>query len=365
MWYAGRLLDLALSVALIPMTACQSPEEAPACAVRASTALIVNGHAEEQYLGLSSDEQNAIVRLTVWDTARDVVGVCGGVFIGHDWLLTAAHCVNHSADLLWLEFGKDGFAERFTDDIVIHPERDLALLHLQATDHDAGRNESGLNWSLDHQLSIDDKVVIAGRGSGEEGDQREFAVVKVGQIDGDWIQLSDQSLAAACFGDSGSPLLFRAGSGAVIVAGILSRGATSCNGGDKYERVDTAVGWIGSYVLPRQTSPIECLQIGRGGRCFGSLSVWCDSALMELIGEPCQAGYHCGWSKEALGYRCVQEHHDPCSGISSTGTCLGSRALRCVEGELLELDCQECEMRCGVSSETGQAVCITAEEPPQ
>jgi hypothetical protein len=322
------------------------------CTVGAHRAAIVNGVQDTGFLGLSQAQRDAIVTLH-GDADQGVT--CTAVRVAEAWLLTAAHCVSPPPSSIRRSGGVEQMLDGAESTLVVHPERDLALIGLPAS----AASSAFLGWATGPVVDSGDLVEIAGMGRDEAGGlgQLRFAVAPIDKVEERELVLGGGLVRAPCFGDSGGPALVRDASGAVVAAGILARGSAACTGADVYERLDTVATWLGDHAGRSPPASSGCRALGREGRCFGETAAWCDGD--QERGERCGAGTTCGWRAEHAGYRCVARQLDPCAGIDDLGVCEGNVAVRCVSGALHELRCGDCEAECARSLATGAAVCET------
>jgi len=175
--------------------------------------------------------------------------LCTVVHVGDGFLLTAAHCVANELEpaQVEVEFGPVVFSgdecaaplQITPQSIARHPELDVALLRLEASDVSLlAEDRVELSGGA---TGASDGVWIAGFGIDEEGISgvRRFAESSVGEVSGTTITVESEHERGACLGDSGGPLFVNE-EGEWNLAGVLSRGSASCTGEDEYVRLDVA-----------------------------------------------------------------------------------------------------------------------------
>ncbi len=141
-----------------------------------------------------------------------------------------------------------------------------------------------------------------------------------------------------CFGDSGGPSLFLINN-RVTVVGTVSWGDESCLDEDHFARTDADSAWLMQYAEP-QTG---CGDVDEIGQCDGAIARWCDNG--SLIEVDCrEQGMTCGLNSESQQYRCVE---DPCLGLDHKGGCFpGDIAMWCDDGQLKQRKCIPCQQVC-------------------
>ncbi len=349
----SRAGTLSLLLALGP-GACNEPEE-NACQVERVSSAIVRGYARTEYLGLSESDASAIVALQFERTGggRDL---CSGVVVANGALLTAAHCFDDETltigigRALWHNAGAGAFS------VEVSPLHDVALVRLPGMSSIAS-----LAWSAEEFSTVRGGFVeLAGAGLTESGlaGAPEFAVAEVLSVDARYVDVRLTQAGGPCGGDSGGPLLVRAASGHVEVAGVLSKGNPDCHGPDRYERLDGLDSWLRERIDPSRAGSDACGNVTERGRCFGRRAVWCDAGRVRA--QDCRDGASCGWSDSNSAFRCVPLGSDPCGGTPDTGACINGAAVRCVEGELERLRCADCGGSCQISARSGSATCALA-----
>jgi hypothetical protein len=344
-----------LVVGLVLGPACASPGPGE-CVVSLTRSALVGGTSSAEYLLATAQELSGVLRFQVHGEAREPA-FCMGVVVGADTLLTAAHCFAE-AEAALLPAGAEDGGPMVPESIVPHDTLDLALVRLPAG---ATAHLTPLRTPREAMsLNVGDLTQLAGFRHDEHGLMQEltFAVETVVRVSPEAITVSGFGFSGACYGDSGGPLLVRSASGAIEVAGILSRGALSCRGEDSYTRLDVVIPWLNGQGVGTESSavPVSCGNLDIQGRCYGAVATYCDAG--KLVTAECtRTTRACGWDARANGYRCVRPEDDPCHGVSDLGACSQGVGLRCNLGTLLPADCTICGGECVWSPASGETTC--------
>jgi hypothetical protein len=356
-------LLLGFGAAAVTACGCDVPEQHPIDETRCGA--IVGGSTVPSFLGMTGAQARAVVAvLKGRDTPGDSPAVCSGVLVGPRHVLTAGHCLDSARSPMSVTFGADlTCADQPTlagMPLAAHPTLDLALLELAGPPLPEGAQPLPWNEAPITSAWIDRLVQLAGFGSsgfGETGwappDLRRFAVEPVREVDATRIVVDGQGRSGACDGDSGGPLLARDARGALVVLGVLSGGASSCQQLDSYVRLDVARDWIRSWVGAPPPAA-GCDAIDSVGRCYDGRSVRCEGGALRV--EECVAPSRCALAA-AGHYGCIAQEESPCGFVDQLGACQEGRALRCDAGHLTAADCGAAQSSCLRSPSSGHIEC--------
>ena len=342
------------AAAAVLCAGCQDPPVERACVPPASAGSvtvspIVGGSASAGAadIGLSPAQELAVGAV---ENAAGEVG-CSGTIVAAGWVLTARHCEGPEA--LWFRTGWAGRELRLRESRrFVHPSRDVMLIRLQpSAELDPSIQEPipiveapiGEDW-------IGREVTLAGLGVTETGarGERRFVKEPIVGVTADLLIVDGQGASGACVGDSGGPLLgTEPGQQRPRLLGVLSGGASSCVGLDRYERADSLASWMTAALAEAAADP--CGSLTWEGECRHGSPIWCAGSF--VAGETCAGKRVCGWSAEVRGYRCVEVDLDPCRGAGSGAHCEDDQLVRCDSGQLVVVDCRSCGARCGTDAE--------------
>jgi hypothetical protein len=320
---------------------------------------VYGGTPATPYLAIAAAQANAVIRLEFEVPGRREPGICSGVLVSPQVVVTAKHCASGLAapSLRVLVPGDGDRASHAVEFIELHPERDLAALKLEA--EAASRLAAA---ALPVVAVLDDnwigrRAVLAGYGlndTGEPEPSRLFAVQEIASVASGEVMTLDNGFSGGCSGDSGGPLLARDAAGNVVVLGILSSGSVTCRGFDRFARLDDQREWLVRIGAESQLTQ-DCGELSFEGRCFDGLAVWCEQD--RIRSAKCGEAEACGWSGALSAYRCV-EAFEACSGADTFGACTAGSAIHCSAGVAATEPCASCGKRCGFDSRSGRAACF-------
>ncbi len=318
----------------------------------------IDASPQEVYLGLAEPQTRAVVLVT--DGKKPDGAFCSGAFVAPDWVITAAHCLAIPSPVVFASPGGGRPSLVLPVAYTIrHPDSDVALLKVSSSSKAQSIEPVGIAGSELASLGMGDVVEMAGYGITRSQPARalHFLVESVVSSDATTITVSGFDASGACEGDSGGPLLARGRDGSPVVVGVLSAGSAGCRGKDEYARVDTLREWVERVVATSATGNRACGGITAEGRCLYGNALWC--AGNELVTTTCTSGQHCGWDRDAAGFRCVDSSTDPCGGVDSIGACRGDGTARCPNGVLQQSPCT-CGATCRAHGQTGTPYCASA-----
>lgn len=277
---------------------------------------------------------------------------CSGTVVAPNWVVTAKHCASELTPISSFSVGGgEGLRRVPTSLSVAHPERDVMLVRL----FDA--SPLGFEPLPTPVAEIDSdwvgrSVVLAGYGDDAQGQRGALAAVSASivSIDSGSIEVDGDGARGACEGDSGGPLLWADDSGRVFTMGVLRSGSTSCQGRDRYDRVDALAEWSLAAMAAADADP--CAGVSQAGSCEHHVPHYCKNGLP--IFEQCPPGLGCGWDAEVSGARCVAPESDACDGAIA-GRCDGNDLLTCNHGKVSRKACGVCA-RC-IRTTMGGARC--------
>jgi len=352
----------------IAACSCSGPSAAPPSCPGATSQRLVNGVAQETYLGVSQNQSNAIVQVV--DSAQPNGALCSGTFVAPEWVVTAQHCLQITAPAVVVQGDAHAsLAVLSVTSTVANPTEDVALLHVDVSSSNDAAPDGGLAGVIPISaegtnvgpLAVGDVVELAGYGVTETGSVRSlrFLAESIVGLDLASITVSGFGATGACAGDSGGPLLVRASDGTLAVVGVLSDGSGTCLDEDTYARLDGIHDWIESVIGSYASVDKECGTITEVGRCLYGVALSCSGT--EIVANVCAAGEICGWDTGQAAFRCVDPSSDPCAGVDSVGACQNGAAEWCNGGVLETESCGPCGT-CRVDGQTGSPECRSGSE---
>jgi hypothetical protein len=358
----------AMVVALITVggassISCSSGDVLEACVdsttpIASRTGAIVGGTTSSAYLALGAAQEHAIVRVQ-GEVGGSRKIICSGVLVFGEVVITAKHCVEDlPPEILSLGIGPPG-PPLMIRSVTQSPTVDLAVL---APDWETSITALSLELEpLSVATALDataegHRVMLAGFGEDDAGSTGGllFATEVIAKVEDDVLTTTGFGASGACAGDSGGPLLGRDASGEVTVLGILSSGSASCQGTDRFVRLDQEAAWLAAAGVGG-VGHGSCGQLSAAGRCYDGRPVWCEEG--EIRSESCPGAFRCGWDPVREAYRCVDPQKE-CAGADGFGDCADGRLTVCgSDGRIEVKDCLPCA-RCGFDPASGVASCF-------
>lgn len=306
-------------------------------------------------LGLDAEQLAAIV--AVYPTDRETI--CSGVVVAEGVVVTAGHCVDPEA----LDELRVGTWEPrdFSVDVLraqIHPSLDVAVVWVEPGSMPEALEPIPLLEDEIDEGWIGELAELAGYGSTEFGEigQLRFAAEPIVAVEADAVVVHGRGRSGACGGDSGGPLLARDDAGRVRVVGVLDSGHASCVQDDRYTRVDALADWWSFDWRASGSHEQGCEGLDAEGTCVRGRAMRCiDGQRIEV--ERCGPTQHCGQQAGEPRFTCVDAIQDVCEGQGALPWCEGDLRMRCEGGYLEQTDCGVCGGTCVAWTPAGGAAC--------
>lgn len=263
------VLRRAFGLVALACAACGAPggDGAERCVTGTSQDGIVGGTQSSALVELGGGRRRALVLVVLPAAPGGDPPTCTAVVVSPGVALTARHCLDHDGNGSWdgaaldaTVVGESGALLGAVDDVALHAELDVAVLHAGslATAHPAITPLPLLAQGLDATW-VGGIVELAGYGVSEHEEPAtlRFVTEAIADVTADHVVVDGHGTSGACAGDSGGPLLALAPSGEVRVLGVLDDGPASCVGRDRYTRADRLRGWAPLTALAFEAPPPE------------------------------------------------------------------------------------------------------------
>lgn len=199
---------------------------------------------------------NFTAKLTIGDQGRS----CSAVLVDRSWVMTAADCVNSQSDgvpaqRIVVAFGEGDTAAAEVTEVVVHPNRGVALARLSA--ETVGRNVPRISETGVVPGGFVNQAGF-GRTATEWAPTKHSAGFTVGQVDAAGFDITPKDTGMVCKGDAGGPAFRSYTVGTVTNWELLGINTRSWQGGclgapatetrkDAYDvRVDGLAQWVKS-----------------------------------------------------------------------------------------------------------------------
>jgi len=313
---------------------------------------IVNGVDAPEAVSLTDGQIKAVGALNL-----DFSGVCSGVLVAPDVVLTAAHCVEAiSGDPTFL-VGDSYMPPEATFRGVewyVHPlytgdpAYDIAVIIISGDPLSEGIEP--IPASFEPTSLLAQTVQAVGYGmtdpAGDWNTRRWWTTHEVISESPAIYIASGHGASGLCQGDSGGPMLYTMPAGVRVMGVASSIDSEDCLGNAYYARTDAVAEWLQGYIT-EDPCGAETLT----GRCQGDVAIWCEDG--ETYYHACaDFGYTCGLNPDGL-YRCVT----PCGAETLEGRCQGDLAVWCEGEEIFYHSCADFGYVCGHDAD-GNHRCI-------
>jgi V8-like Glu-specific endopeptidase len=362
------------------------PFAGAAAAASADPDKILNGTAGPTLFDIPAGQVQAIGALRQADQV-----FCTATLIAPQVVVSAAHCalaVSGDVDFAIGRDARDPTAAIPVTRIVAHPKYDQLATFISAQydvaifvlAQPAKSRVSTIKPIPFNATAVSDlrgrQVQNVGygltRAGGQSSGRRYWSAERVAAVSRyDFTTRYSDNDSGTCNGDSGGPSLLRV-DGKVVIVGTVSWGDTGCRGEGHFALASYHARWVQQQVAAVAADGAEsgdddgadgsavaagCGDIGYQGACQGEVAVWCEDGALQRR-DCADDDQVCGDTGGALGYYCLEpdagDASAGCQEYSYAGTCEGSVAVWCENGQVLWYDCADDGLACGwVAAESG------------